>query len=64
MSSRLLECELWNRINAQQLQHSHGDAVRSLIGRVGMIEVVGPVLARALQPFPVPVRTCYSPRGP
>ena len=57
MSSRLLECEVWNRINAHQLQNTHGDAVRNLIGRVAMIEMVGPVLTRALQPFPVPVRT-------
>jgi hypothetical protein len=57
VSSRLLECEVWNRVNAHQLQNSHGDAVRNLIGRVAMIEMVGPVLARALQPFPVPVRT-------
>ena len=57
VSSRLLECEVWNRINAYQLQNSHGDAVRNLIGRIAMIEMVGPVLARALQPFPVPVRT-------
>jgi uncharacterized protein len=57
VSSRLLECEVWNRINAHQLQNSHGDAVRNLIGRIAMIEMVGPVLARALQPFPVPVRT-------
>ena len=57
VSSRLLECEVWNRINAHQLQHSHGDAVRNLIGRVAMIEMVGPVLTRALRPFPVPVRT-------
>ena len=57
VSSRLLECEVWNRINAHQLQNTHGDAVRNLIGRVAMIEMVGPVLARALQPFPVPVRT-------
>jgi hypothetical protein len=27
VSSRLLECEVWNRINAHQLQNSHGDAV-------------------------------------
>src|SRR5450631_4054896 len=60
VSSRLLECEVWNRINAHQLQHSHGDAVRNLIGRVAMIEMVGPVLTRALQPFPVPVRTLDS----
>jgi hypothetical protein len=57
VSSRFLECEVWNRINAYQLQNSHGDAVRNLIGRVAMIEMVGPVLTRALQPFPVPVRT-------
>ena len=57
ISSRLLECEVWNRVNAHQLQNSHGDAARDLIGRVAMIEMVGPVLARALRPFPVPVRT-------
>jgi hypothetical protein len=28
VSSRLLECEIWNRINAGRLQDSHGDAVR------------------------------------
>jgi len=56
VSSRLLECEVWNRINAHHLQNSHGDAVRNLIDRVAMIEMVGPVLTRALQPFPVPVR--------
>jgi predicted nucleic acid-binding protein len=57
VSSRLLECEVWNRINGNRLQNSHGDVVRQLIGRIAMIEMVGPVLARALQPFPVPVRT-------
>lgn len=57
VSSRLLECEVWNRINAHGLQGSHGDAVRTLIGRVALIEMVGPVLDRALQPFPLPVRT-------
>jgi hypothetical protein len=57
VSSRLLECEVWNRINAHRLQSSHGEAVRNLIGRVAIIEMVGPVLARALQPFPITVRT-------
>jgi hypothetical protein len=47
----------WNRINAHQLQSSHGDAARNLIGGIARIEMVGPVLTRALQPFPVPVRT-------
>lgn len=57
VSSRLLECEIWNRINAHRLQSSHGKAVRNLVGRVAMIEMVAPVLARALQPFPIAVRT-------
>ena len=60
VSSRLLECEVWNRINAHQLQNSHGDAVRNLIGRIAMVEMIGPVLTRTLQPFPVPVRTLDS----
>jgi hypothetical protein len=57
VSSRLLECEIWNRINARRLQKSHGDAVLDLISRVALIEMIGPVLQRALEPFPVPVRT-------
>ena len=55
VSSRLLECEVWNRINARRLQDSHGDAVRGLIGRIAIIEMVPPVLRRALDPFPIPV---------
>ncbi len=57
VSSRLLEYEVWNRINARRLGDSQGDAVRALIDRVAMIELVPPVLARALEPFPMPVRT-------
>jgi hypothetical protein len=57
VSSRLLELEVWNRVNARGLREVHGDAVRSLLGRVAFLELVPPVLARALDPFPVPVRT-------
>ena len=57
VSSRLLECEVWNRINARRLQDSHGDAVRGLLDRIAIIEMVPPVLRRALKPFPAPVRT-------
>jgi hypothetical protein len=39
------------------LSASHGDAARQLLGRVAMLEMAPPVLARALDPFPVPVRT-------
>jgi predicted nucleic acid-binding protein len=57
VSSRLLEYEVWNRIHARRLDRSHGDAVRALIGRVALLELAAPVLARALDPFPIPVRT-------
>jgi predicted nucleic acid-binding protein len=57
VSSRLLECEVWTRINARRLQHSHGDVVSALIDRIAIIEMVPPVLRRALEPFPAPVRT-------
>jgi hypothetical protein len=57
VSSRLLEYEVWNRVHARQLEQSHADAVRALIGRVALLELATPVLARALDPFPIPVRT-------
>jgi predicted nucleic acid-binding protein len=57
VSSRLLEYEVWNRIHARQLERLHADAVRALIGRVALLELATPVLARALDPFPIPVRT-------
>jgi hypothetical protein len=57
VSSRLLEYEVWNRVHAHGLDQSHSDAVRALIGRVALLELAAPVLARALDPFPIPVRT-------
>ena len=57
IASRLLEYEVWNRIHARGLGRSHGEEARALIGRVALIELAPPVLARALEPFPIPVRT-------
>ncbi len=57
VASRLLEYELWTRLHAERLGESHGDATRSLLARVALLELAPPVLARALEPFPVPVRT-------
>ena len=59
VSSRLLEYELWTPLHARGLAASHGEAARRLIGRVAMLELVPPVLARALDAFPgsVPLRT-------
>lgn len=57
VSSRLLEYETWTRINARGLTRSHGEALRALLARVAILELAGPVLQRAVDPFPVPVRT-------
>lgn len=57
ISSRLLEYEIWTRVHGRKLGSSHGDAARSLLSRVSMIELSPLVLTRALEPFPTPVRT-------
>ena len=56
-SSRLLEYEVWTRIHARRLARSHGESVRALVGRVSLVELAPPVLSRALEPFPRPLRT-------
>lgn len=57
VSSRLLEYELWTRLNARGFGASHGEAARTLLGRVSFLELAAPVMARVLEPFPSPVRT-------
>jgi predicted nucleic acid-binding protein len=53
----LLEYEIWNRVHARKLGQSHGDLVRAIVGRLALLELAAPILARALEPFPAPVRT-------
>lgn len=57
VTSRLLEYELWNRLHAANLAGSHADIARLLLARLAWLELNPKVLERALQPFPVPVRT-------
>lgn len=57
VASRLLEYELWTRVNARGAAGTHGEAVRELLSRVSLVALAPPVLARALEPFPSPVRT-------
>jgi hypothetical protein len=57
VSSRLLEYEAWTRVHARGLGESHTDDLRGLLGRLSFLELVPPVLARAMEAFPVPVRT-------
>lgn len=57
VSSRLVEYEVWTRLHSRDLAESHGAAARDLLGRLALIELAPPVLARALEPFPIPLRT-------
>lgn len=57
VSSRLTEYEVWNRINARGLASSHGESVRLLLGRLRWLEMTPTVLARALEPWPLRLRT-------
>jgi predicted nucleic acid-binding protein len=57
VSSRLLEYEVWARLHARRLGGSHGEAASRLVERLAILEMMPDVLARALEPFPAPVRT-------
>jgi len=57
VSSRLTEYEVWTRIHARRLGGSHSEAARLLLGRLSWLELTPTVLARALEPWPAPLRT-------
>ncbi|HEY1301721.1 MAG TPA: PIN domain-containing protein [Stellaceae bacterium] len=53
----LLEYEVWNRVNALGRSASLADDVRALLSRTSLIEMDRRALARALEPWPLPLRT-------
>ncbi len=55
VSSRLMEYEIWTQLHARRLAESHGETALRLIGQVALLELTPPVLARALDAFPVSV---------
>lgn len=57
VSSRLLQYEVWTRIHAHGLTTSHAEPARVLLAGIAFLELAAPVLERALDPFPAPVRT-------
>ena len=57
ISSRLLEYEVWTRLHAWNLSASHGEPADLLIAGLALVELAPPVLARALDPYPGPIRT-------
>jgi PIN domain len=60
VASRLLDYEVFNRVNARRALASHGADARSLVDRIQLVEMSSRVLARALMPFPQPARTLDS----
>lgn len=56
-ASRLLVYEVWNRVHSRRLDQVHGEMVRAILDSVTFVELTPIVLARALDPFPRPVRT-------
>ncbi|HEX5657174.1 MAG TPA: PIN domain-containing protein [Polyangiales bacterium] len=57
VTSRLLEYELFVRLNARRLGRSHGQAAHELVARLALLQLSSPILARALEPFAVELRT-------
>ena len=57
VSSGLLEYEVWNRVHARHFAATVGEAAALLISRIRLVELTPLVLARALEPFPIAVRT-------
>jgi predicted nucleic acid-binding protein len=57
VSSRLIEYEVWNRVHLAGLAQTQASNVRDTLDRISLVELTGPALARALEPFPIRVRT-------
>jgi predicted nucleic acid-binding protein len=56
-SSRLLEYEIWNRAHAYEFGFANRQAARMLLAGIELFEMERSVLARALEPWPTPLRT-------
>ena len=53
----MLEYEVWNRVHAYGLISSHAEPARLLLMGIELLEMDRPMLARALEPWPMPLRT-------
>lgn len=57
VSSRLLEYELWTRMRARRVPQEGVDAALKTIERIAFLDLSRELVARVLDPFPVPLRT-------
>ena len=56
-ASRLLEYEIFSRIHVRRPALAGSSSLRALLTGIALIELSRPVLARALEAWPVPLRT-------
>jgi predicted nucleic acid-binding protein len=57
VSSQLLAYEVWNRLQKGRPTRTIEDDPRALLSGIELIDLSEVVLARALEPWPVPIRT-------
>ena len=57
VASALLEYEVWNRIHASAVARPRSADARTLLDRIEFYEMTPTTLVRALEPFPVAIRT-------
>jgi len=57
ITSRVTHYETWVRVHALRLTTTHADLARELLGRVAIVELHPLATQRALEPFPLAVRT-------
>jgi hypothetical protein len=57
VASALLEYEVWNRLHASAIALPRSADARTLLERIDFYEMTPTILARALEPFPVSIRT-------
>jgi predicted nucleic acid-binding protein len=60
ISSRLLQYEVWNRLHARALGQDRKASAQNLLSRIVFVALTPTVLARALNPYPIAVRTLDS----
>lgn len=57
VSSRLLEYELWTRMHARRVPAAGVEAARELLRRIALLDLSRELVGRAVDSFPVAVRT-------
>lgn len=56
-TSRLAEYEVWNRLYARRLAGTQAERAQTLFARLILVDLSSTALARALEPFPISVKT-------